>query len=488
MLTKRRNLLFLSLLCFVLVAGLILSAYFYSFIDENPEILIRSLGFLLMALSGSILFGILGNRWLGALGIMHFFMLILYHCFSDLLYAMFSSSNHLRPAIGVDPYEAAMASLIAGCGILAFTLGYAFIKAGTENYTSDSVYEETIHYKCLLSLNTKVLTLWYVLIVFYKVGGVNFFLSSSRLSYWLGAFLGTLFIMVIITIRLFIEWKLKRINKYILITFLLTFIVFFGLFGTQRQSVLWSLIPVVILLARWNIYRVTPKQFLTGVVSLVLVFSLLASVRSDVGREDLKNSTPLERINLTIEALGDILVKGETKNLEVALGDISSRFDGNAYLAHFNNHLPSENKIDLAYYLIPLRLTIPSSIWSGKLDTPVEERDMEGFIKTNYKVPPTDFLMTPISTFFASGGWASAMGGMFLIGMFLAFIDRNFWYCKSIWCIGIVISLAIGFVHAEHNFVGLSISLRDGIIATVMLILIGKLIGNKPALSSAERN
>jgi hypothetical protein len=287
-------------------------------------------------------------------------------------------------------------------------------------------------------------------------------------------------VFVLSALYLFFLWRLGKLRSYIFVTTIIIGIGLMAVLGDERQEIMIFAVALTVLLFRWNIYHFSLRDIIIGLVILFFTFSMVAHVRSQVGRATLRSSTPMEKVTIFSEAVHDMLLRRDSANKTV-IDEGARRLDANFYTAAIIENVSPVKAFDARPYQISMIAIVPSSLWPDKLSLPVYYRNVEGYIKFHYGLPPIDSMATPIVVFYASGGIPGLLIGMFFTGLFTGYLDRTLWNPRFLWGGVFIICAAIGLAWVEKSISIWFIFARSALILALFLTVFTRIKNHKSA-------
>ena len=441
---------------------------------EADELALVAGGLLLIG-SLALIAWVVRGAWRGSLGFWHALMLVAYHGVCEVNYAIFSEGLSYRNMSGFDWSRQGLTVLVAGLGVLAFAVGYLL---GRPRPVAPRDPLGEVPGEWLLRLNPLVLFPWLVCIIVWRVGASNLLLDPAS-SYVVGALLFYVQVPVVtvVLLRLSFQHARGRLFTPSYVAGIVVITVCFVVLGNNRQETLYTLGATFALLHKWDIKFVSTRRLLVAAVLLLVMFLGLAVIRGAVGRDRLAETSPMERLQIVLGGIEDILAGDilagspgtEDDAINVVTTDIGYRLDCNAFLGNILDHDPWDplRPWDLAAATYYMEEIIPSFLWSSK--TSRTYLNCEEYMIGSRGIADVDYLGTPLACFFSIGGITLMALGQFFTGYGAAVVERRWATAPGLPAGIATISATVALFWVEQGINVWMMMIRNAIIILILL-------------------
>lgn len=467
---RRRLYQRLAVLAFALAAAPLLAVVLYDSRGEGGVQI--ATGWMLMVVSVGLLVLVLRDRAIASLGLLVVAVWSLYHGVSGVLYVLFPEGARYREATGAAEWATARATLYAGLGILLLTVAYLWTVRRHTTLTPSPVVAGKIESR-FRRVSCVALLAWAFAAILYQSGVDTTLAGSSRAAYWAGAFLNSLYLpLVVLTVlRMVVAVRAGEMRRRRAVMYGCGIALAMVLLITRRQDLMVATLGTIVLAAKWRLGTPSRRAMVAGGGAMLLLFVALAVLRSAVGRESLTRTSIAERAPLVVAGLFSETAR--TAGLHMAARDAGYRLDGNAFLAGMiQARTQRADGIDLTPFRIVAGLMIPSAVWSAKLSSDVTDRSPKGYFVATRHLGDTDYLVTPLALFYASGGLPFMLALMAVVGVALGQLDRLVTRRASLVTIVVAACAAVALGQAEKDVTVWGLALRSVAILSIALWLL----------------
>jgi hypothetical protein len=443
-------------------------------------------GLLIQLIALLILAAAVGRRWFSYVGALFIVMTLIFHGLTEFVQVAFPGNNAYRLLISQPEIDEWV--LLVSFGILLVTLSYVLTLASMGSRKSSG---ETIVAKEIVSpVDWRLAFGACMPLYLVAISAVNLRspLEEPTTGGWDYFILGltSQFLVLGIVLTSFsylVEHKGRHVFEVLFVQSLAL-----ALLG-QRLTVLIAIVMLLHALATTGVrvgVSVRARHVVLALLLSALIATIISSARVAVGR-DYFEGTAGKRIEALLRGVDFLESEGGSGIAE----DFISRFDGNAFPALMKSRIdegwPTTNGRGL---INNLKLTIPSFIYTSKLQTDVTERVEDVYMQAHFSLfENIDVLPTLLGTFYSYRGAVPFLLICLLIGAGFAFLDHWIHNKQTLWTLVIQLAVVYCIGLYERDSGTYFVTFR-GVVLLVLMLKLGASITrvlHRPATLASDQ-
>jgi hypothetical protein len=402
------------------------------------------------------------GRWLGHVGAIFLAVAVSYHGLTEIMQWLFPASrNSYRKFISQDGLDDWM--LLASTALLLYTIAYVFIIRDKHVDPTAGGYVDGIKPKWLIAAVAPLaaLTIAGSTATAHPLPGAE----KTGSAYLLGG-LAEQFLILVAGVAAAVLVA-QRGPRWLLPT-LLGESVLLSFVGNRSSIVFGCLITLYGL--RLSGMKLPRKALAAGVVTAAILVLAVGASRSTVGRGEFGEGQGASDRSAALLAGGDAL--GSSAGWEGVRDETIYRLDGNTFGVLINTELSNGvPPVALTTVWNTIKLSIPSFLFPGKTDVPVEQRDEETYLINHFAIGYQDFIPGVLGTVVAYfGPWGLIIVAL-LLGAAMAATDKTVLRVASPTRLAFGSGVVAAVLLYEQGPPGLIINMRGAVVLTALVWL-----------------
>lgn len=430
-------------------------------------------GLLIQLLALLLLAAAVGRRWFSYVGALFIVMTLIFHGLTEFVQVALPGKNTYRLLVSQPEIDEWV--LLVGVGILFLTISYVLTLASMGSRKSSG---ETIVAKEIVSPVDWRLALGACMPLYLVAisavtlrspleqpvvgGGWDYFILGLTSQFLV---LG----IVLTSFSYLVEHKGRHVFGVLFVQSLAL-----ALLG-QRLTVLIAIVMLLHALATTGVrvgVSVRARHVFLALLLSALIATIISSARIAVGRDYFEGSAG-KRVEALLRGVDFLESEGGSGISE----DFISRFDGNAFPALMKSRIdegwPTTNGRG---FINNVKLTIPSFIYTSKLQTDITERVEDVYMQVHFSLfEDIDVLPTLLGTFYSYRGAGPFLLICLVIGVGLALLDHWIHKKQSLWTLVIQLAVVYCIGLYERDSGTYFVTFR-GVILLVLMLKLGATI------------